>query len=416
MKEKPSQSEIVTDERLGKVVGKVLDAITVSESDNALILAADGMILPNGLRVARVFAEGIQKRGGKAQVVTFTPRQWEEPRDPYLTELLLRPEFNFVIVPDIDHIGHDGRGRETPYLIGEKKFTEAIYYRRAKNETRAFWFMVDDLQRFIESVDVDFNALGKVSKQLEEEFQKASSIKFCSGGTEVLEFATRQDITPMADFDFEQDKLGAGGNIPMGEVLITPNNKTGEGTLVVDESFYLDDTVVCQEPVTLRFADGHVTTIEGGEEARLLHEFLLGNVAKTKEAMQTNSDITPEYLSNIYRIGEFAIGVDPGATFGGHLLFGEKVYASAHIALGRSYHGDPAFNHIDLVVKQPKIVFIYPDGSEKVIVDQGQIFLAEGEVYPTRRLSKLRNNLRVLPKRLAQRLRGTNRDSLKIVP
>src|SRR5260221_1314796 len=127
-----NHTEAVSDERINEVIGKALDTITIDSSVNAIIVASKGEGANNGLRVGKAFEAGIIERGGKAQVVTCTPRPWEEPRDEDIAELLRQPEFNLVIIPDIDMVGHDGKGRETPYILGDQKFTESIYYRRAK--------------------------------------------------------------------------------------------------------------------------------------------------------------------------------------------------------------------------------------------------------------------------------------------
>lgn len=367
--------EVVTDERIRQVVGGALEAIVCDSSVNALVLSAERVDTQNGLRVGIAFNEEIKALGGASQLVTFQPRTWDEPRDESITELLQQQVINLVIVPDMDTLGHDGFAREKPYVLGDQKYTEALYYRKAKKDIRAFWFMVNDLSRFLDSVDIDYEELGNLSRRLDQEFQKVRSIEFHSGNGAVLEFDTKEGNLPNANYNFEQNKLGEGGNLPFGEVLISPNNKTGDGAIVFDGSFYGDDTVSIKDPLTLRFEGGKVIKIEGGSEAEQLSEYLKGQARRTEEAMGANAEITADYLDNIYRIGEFAIGVNPKAVFCGDLLIDEKVYGSAHIAIGRSYHGDPAFSHVDLVVRKPKIVFRYFDESEKVVVENGEVLL-----------------------------------------
>ena len=91
--------------------------------------------------------------------------------------------------------------------------------------------------------------------------------------------------------------------------------------------------------------------------------------------MAGNDKIGENYLTNIRRVAEFAIGINPRAVFCDDLLIDEKVKGSAHIAIGSSYDGEPAFNHNDLIVRQPKVIFIDEEGREKTVVEAGQLLL-----------------------------------------
>jgi hypothetical protein len=372
---KSPQTETISDERIVKVVRGLLDAIICDSSTKVLVVSARGGGSNNGLRIGRILLSEIVKKGGQGQIVMHKPVSWEVARDEKISRLLL-DDFNLLFVTDMDSLGYDGIGRQKVYVLDDgRKFNEIIYYRRAKKEIRGFCFMVNNLERFIESVDVNYNDLGKISVKFFNEFRKIRKLKIISGDESELEIATRSDYLPMADFNFEQDKLGSGCNVPFGEVLISPDNNFGEGSIVVDGSFYGDDTVTISEPIKIHFKGGRAVKIEGGREAKILKEYLEKEERRTRETIVLNSELDGEYLENIRRIGEFAVGLNPKAIFCDDLLIDEKVSGSAHIALGRNYHGDPAFVHVDLVVKKPKVVFVYKNGFEKVVLEDGKILL-----------------------------------------
>lgn len=361
-------------ELIEKAVGGFLDAIICDASTNALVVCTERQDKVYGYRVGTAFFEEVIKRSGRARLVMQKPRSWEFPRDDSITDFLAQ-DFNLLIIPDMDTLGYDGVGRNTPYFLDGRTYNDIIYFRKAKKVTRAFWFMVNDLDKFLQSVDIDYLALGKISEAFVQEFKKVSKIRFFSGQGAKLEITTKADNLPIADYNFQQHLLGAGGNIPAGEVLITPDNQETNGSIVIDGSFYTDETITVKEPVTLFFENGRVIKIEGGEEAELLEGYLTREEERTREAMAVNKDITIDYLDNIRRISEFAPGLNPKAVFCNDVLIDEKVEGSGHIAIGRSYHGDPAFSHVDLIVRKPRINFVYKDGSEKTIVENGLVLL-----------------------------------------
>ena len=71
------------------------------------------------------------------------------------------------------------------------------------------------------------------------------------------------------DGDFS--KPGTGGNIPAGEVFISPVVGKTEGTIVYDGSMtFSDGDSILETPITCKIENGFVTDIKGGTEARRL--------------------------------------------------------------------------------------------------------------------------------------------------
>ena len=137
--------------------------------------------------------------------------------------------------------------------------------------------------------------------------------------------------------------LGPGelANYPSGEVFVAPHADGAEGVLVADLTVPYTGEGFVDEPVTLRFEAGRVTSIEGGHAAQALRE-LVADAGR-------GADV----------IAELGIGLNPNIAPSGHVMLDEKVSGTAHVAIGRntgSYGGDnEAEIHVDCVFSAPQV-------------------------------------------------------------
>lgn len=134
---------------------------------------------------------------------------------------------------------------------------------------------------------------------------------------------------------------GRMANFPGGEVYVAPYEDSAHGVLVADLTVpYTVDGLV-DEPVTLRFEAGRVTSIEGGDAARLLRGLV--------ETAGAGADV----------LAELGIGLNPNVRPRGHIMLDEKAAGTAHIAIGRntgSYGGvNEAKIHVDCVFSDPEL-------------------------------------------------------------
>ncbi|MGE5273446.1 MAG: aminopeptidase [Verrucomicrobiota bacterium] len=134
---------------------------------------------------------------------------------------------------------------------------------------------------------------------------------------------------------------GETANFPGGEVFVAPHADGADGVLVADLTVpYTVDGLV-DEPVTLRFERGRVTSIEGGRAADLLRELV--------ERAGQGADV----------IAELGIGLNPAFTPRGHVMLDEKAGGTGHVAIGRNtgtYGGDnEATIHVDCIFSGPTI-------------------------------------------------------------
>jgi 2,5-dihydroxypyridine 5,6-dioxygenase len=137
--------------------------------------------------------------------------------------------------------------------------------------------------------------------------------------------------------------LEAGGvaNYPGGEVFVAPHADGAEGLLVADLTVPFTVEGLVDEPVELRFEGGRVTSIRGGEAARLLRALI--------DEAGAGADV----------IAELGIGLNPTVTPRGHVMLDEKAARTAHVAIGRNtgvFGGDnEASIHVDCVFAAPQV-------------------------------------------------------------
>ena len=134
---------------------------------------------------------------------------------------------------------------------------------------------------------------------------------------------------------------GESANFPGGEIFVAPHSDGADGVLVADLTVPYTVEGLLEEPVTLRFEGGRVTSIKGGRAAELLRELV--------EQAGAGADV----------IAELGIGLNPTFTPRGHVMLDEKAGGTAHVAIGRNtgtYGGDnEASIHVDCIFSEPAI-------------------------------------------------------------
>ena len=141
--------------------------------------------------------------------------------------------------------------------------------------------------------------------------------------------------------DAAQLEPGHTANFPGGEIFVAPHADGADGVLVADLTVPYTVEGLVDEPVTLRFERGRVTSIEGGRAADMLRELV--------ESAGVGADV----------IAELGIGLNHAVKPRGHVMLDEKAAGTAHVAIGRntgSYGGDnEAKIHVDCIFSAPVI-------------------------------------------------------------
>ena len=275
-------------------------------------------------------------------------------------------------------LGKDPAAQANPYKTEDgQEYTHIFdYLMDGKKSMRGAWtpgITVDMMNR---TAAIDYELLQARCKKLEELFTNAKSVHITApAGTDVtISVESRKLMFDDGDFS----KPGTGGNIPAGEVFISPVVGKTEGTIVYDGSMtFSDGDSILETPITCKIENGFVTDIKGGTEARRLLKTI--TEAETRPFTLEKEKKLPAgqaavYKRNARNIGELGIGLNPAAQITGNMLEDEKAFNTCHFAIGENYDNDaPALIHLDGVVRSPTITVIYVDDTSKVILNNGVI-------------------------------------------
>ncbi len=200
---------------------------------------------------------------------------------------------------------------------------------------------------FIRGMNADYEKIKEKSRKLKILFNKAKKVRVTTkkGTNLIMGTHKRKGLGDTGIYH----KKGDFGNLPSGESGVAPFEGTTNGVVIIDKSFA--GIGLLKKPIKLTFKKGYAK-ISGGKEALKLIKIL--------ESIK-NKDV--------YNIAEFAIGLNNKAKITGNILEDEKVYGTAHVALGnnKSYGGKIDVPiHLDGVFDKPT-VFI----DNKKIMDNG---------------------------------------------
>ena len=275
-------------------------------------------------------------------------------------------------------LGKDPAAQANPYKTEDgQEYTHIFdYLMDGKKSMRGAWTPGITLDMMNRTAAIDYELLQARCKKLEELFTNAKSVHITApAGTDVTISVENRKLM-FDDGDFS--KPGTGGNIPAGEVFISPVVGKTEGTIVYDGSMtFSDGDSILETPITCKIENGFVTDIKGGAEARRLLKTI--TEAETRPFTLEKEKKLPAgqaavYKRNARNIGELGIGLNPAAQITGNMLEDEKAFNTCHFAIGENYDNDaPALIHLDGVVRCPTITVIYADDKSKVILNNGVI-------------------------------------------
>ncbi len=280
-------------------------------------------------------------------------------------------------------LGHDAEAEANPY-VGENgvKYDSAFdYLLEGKKSIRAIWTPGLTPDMFERTANIDYNDMGERCKKLAAKFKGAVSVRVTAPGGTNISVPVQGREALLDDGDFS--KPGLGGNIPAGEVFISPVVGNGvdsgcEGTIVYDGSMtFGDGDSIINTPIVVKVEHGFVSDISGGDEAKRLLKTVTD--AEAKSAQMEKKGLLPQGQGEIYKknarnIGELGIGMNPSATISGNMLEDEKAFQTCHFAIGCNYDDDaPCLIHLDGVVRLPTIVIEYADGSSFTALENGAL-------------------------------------------
>ena len=350
----------------------VQDVVAVKKGERVLIIAN-----PQTNEIAQDLFTASSEVGGLPTLIFQSDKTSFDNANPeVLAAIATEPEVCFSI--SNIKLGKDPGATANPYKTQDgQEFTHIFdYLLDGKKTMRGAWtpgITVDMMNR---TAAIDYKELGERCKKLDELFQGAvNAFVTAPGGTDIKIPVNGRKLM-FDDGDFT--KPGTGGNIPAGEVFISPVVGGSEGVIVYDGSMtFADGDSILETPITCTVENGFVKNIEGGAEAKRLLKTITEaeqrsiTYEKEKKLPQGQGAV---YKKNARNIGELGIGLNPAAQITGNMLEDEKAFHTCHFAIGENYDNDaPSLIHLDGVVRNPTITLEYGDGSKKQILVKGQI-------------------------------------------
>ena len=275
-------------------------------------------------------------------------------------------------------LGKDPDATANPYKNDNgEPFTHIFdYLLEGKKSMRAVWTPGITEDMYNRTVNINYGELAERCKKLGKIFENAINVQVtAAGGTNIsVPVYGRKLMNDDGDFS----KPGTGGNIPAGEVFISPLVGKCQGVIVYDGSMtFSDGDSILETPITCKVENGYVTEISGGEEAKRLLKTI--TEAENRSIEYEKNGKLPEgqgaiYKKNARNIGELGIGLNPAASITGNMLEDEKAFHTCHFAIGENYDNDaPSLIHLDGVVRNPTITLTYDDGSTRTILSDGTL-------------------------------------------
>ncbi|MFH1426218.1 MAG: hypothetical protein ABIG66_02180 [Candidatus Kerfeldbacteria bacterium] len=359
------------------VLGIFNSIIKLKPSESVLVIGSDQS---NSRIVSQAFYQAGLSLTARSSLIEQTARKENEYMEETVRSAIASAP-DVVILTDVSRMGRDRVGEEKGYMVDGKRLDFIYYAIKAQKKSRVYWFYVDSIPRFIRMLSVDYAEMRRVGTALVREMTKADAVRIRSAaGTDLTVSLADKKRKPKADYNGKQHIPGSGGNLPMGEVLISPTAAGTNGRFVVDGSFFHVDsntTLRPSKPFAIDIRDGYVQRIEQScAEAKNCSDMVQrARRQATRMDGRVSASVAKQYYKYARLVGEFAIGVNPNARIVGDILEDEKASGTAHIAIGSSYDGERALIHLDLVVRRPEISFVYPKGTEKIIVRSGSVLV-----------------------------------------
>lgn len=315
--------------------------------------------------IADALNDRAKKRGGETQLLYQSVKSKLEFMDQVsLKALQSNPEI--IISLTEESAGLDYEAIKNPIVHKGIVYDHYFYYLMGASKSRSAWCPNITTEIFAHTVDLDYSVMWRRSARLKKIFDAADSFHVTTPAGTELEIGVRGRKGLLDDGDYR--KAGLGGNLPAGEVFISPAIESVDGIAVIDGSMGLDMGAISgMKPIRLEIRNGYVRSISENPSGSQLKKCLERGEKRIVE-MQKKMIITPElekqFLKNNIHIGEFGIGLNPSARITGNMLEDEKALNTCHIAIGNDYDGEAnTLMHLDGIMLDPEIIARFPDGS-----------------------------------------------------
>ena len=360
------------------------DVIAVKQDEKVLIITNPE---DNVFTISRALYTATEKLGGKPTLIVQPVKTLLDYAEKSVVGAI-STEPDVILSISQNKLGKDEAGMTHPYTYKDKEYTSMFdLLLGGKKCTRSFWTPGITTDMFLRTANIDYKQLQKRCAILCEKFKNAVSVHVTApGGTDIKIPVNGRN--PFSD-DGCFSTGGAGGNIPAGEVFISPVVGGSEGRIVFDGSMSITGgDIAIKEPIICDVANGFVTAVYNAvsgssspapseSEAGKLLASITGSEQKARKMAQDgifSKEKAASYERNSRGIGELGIGLNPAAKITGNMLEDEKAFHTCHFAIGENYDGDgDTFIHLDGVVRNPTIVITYADGTSFTVEKDGEL-------------------------------------------
>jgi aminopeptidase len=300
--------------------------------------------------IAKALFEEARALGGKPVIMM----QEKKATAMYAERLVLdavRAEPDILITLTKARVGKDPYGLQIGYVSRDGRRFDNIVDKVTKGDRRVRGFSSPNANpdMFARCVPLDYDALRQRASALKGLLDSGNTVRVTSpGGTDIrFSVAGRRAFANTGDYRLP----GHFGNLPAGEVYISPALGSGTGTIAFDGTIStIDGPQIPAAPVILTFKDGFVKGITGGPLADLVEKTIQEGEAMARAVGNE------EEGKNCRHLGEFGIGINDKAMITGVILEDEKALKTCHFALGSNYDFDaPAIIHRDMLVMSPSV-------------------------------------------------------------
>jgi len=364
--------EVIKDKELDEAARVATESVLdVKENERVLIITNPET---NVYSISQAMYDAVIERGGKPVIMV----------QPYKTQLdfaekavidAIRSNPDVCISLSAEKLGKDGAALKDHYKAGEKEYDHIFDYLYREKKMRAYWSPSVTVAMFKKTVPIDYARLRMECAEMKVILDKAISVRVTSEKGTDITIGTMGRLADSDDGDFRRP--GMGGNLPAGEVFISPELGSSNGKIVFDGSISLPvGDLVIKDGITAHVKNNFVTELEGAEAEAL--EAGLTSGRDNALALVRDGKLSPvegeEYARNARNLGELGIGLNRKAEIVGNMLEDEKVFSTCHIAIGSNYDDDAkAVIHLDGLIKLPTIVAKNRDGTEKMIMERGEL-------------------------------------------
>jgi aminopeptidase len=323
------------------------DVLGLSEGEEVLIITNfEGEVF----EIARAVFEAAREMKGRPTMAIQGMKTIYDNAERLVLEAI-RAEPDIIVSLSASKMGKDPYGLSVGYVGRDGKKYDHIFdlLMDGDRRIRGFWSPTTTVDMFERCVALDYREMQATAVRIKGCLEGADEIHVTSpAGTDIyISIKGRKAFLDDGNFRLP----GQGGNLPAGEVFISPAIASARGTIVFDGTVDLvPKAIIPKKPVKVTLKDGYVDSVTGGEEAKALL-----NVIKNGERMAREKGLKEEER-NARHIGELGIGINNKAKMTGILLEDEKVGKTVHFAIGSNYDNDArALIHQDCLVLKPSM-------------------------------------------------------------